>query len=187
MRKIFLLFSITVLLTGCTSINQTEYIEQPEEVSTEVRIEWRQRTSEEDLNQIDRILLETHKAEINSNNLTTVEPQLEEINTECVLENINNSQEVIETTYSERVTAYEITAYTWTGNQMANGEYPYYGVCACNSLPMGTVVEIEGLGRFVVCDRGGMSDDVIDVYMDSYDECIEWGRQVRTVTIIEER
>lgn len=80
---------------------------------------------------------------------------------------------------------YELTAYTHTGNCMANGEYPYVGACACNSLDLGTVVYIEGYGTYTVCDRGGMSDNVIDIFMDTYDECVEFGRRSADVYLVE--
>ncbi len=72
---------------------------------------------------------------------------------------------------------FELTAYEWTGERMANGEYPYYGACACNSLPLGTQIYIDGHGYFTVCDRGGMADNVIDIYLGDYDACVQFGRQ----------
>ena len=80
---------------------------------------------------------------------------------------------------------YELTAYTWTGNPMSNGEYPYEGAVASNKIPIGTVINIEGYGQFVVKDTGGMSNNVIDIYMDTYDECIQFGRQTAYVTVVE--
>lgn len=83
--------------------------------------------------------------------------------------------------------SYELTAYTWTGNTCANGEYPTDGVTiASNTLPLGTRVYIEGLGERVVQDTGGMGSGVIDVYMDSYDACIQFGRQNAEVYVLEE-
>lgn len=65
-----------------------------------------------------------------------------------------------------------VTGYTWTGNTMANGVYPSYGWCACNGLPLGSVVYVEGLGYFTVGDRGGMTDPYwIDIYFDTVEEC----------------
>lgn len=80
------------------------------------------------------------------------------------------------------VGTYEITAYTWTGNTMANGEYPYYGSVASCDFALGTVLTIEGVGTFVVNDVCP-SSGVIDVYMDSYDACINFGRMSANVYI----
>lgn len=76
---------------------------------------------------------------------------------------------------------FELTAYEWTGYPMANGEYPYYGACASNYFPLGTVLYIEGYGTFKVCDRGRMSDNVIDIYLGGVQECIEFGRRTAEV------
>jgi len=47
-----------------------------------------------------------------------------------------------------------VTKYGWTGNPMANGEYPYVGACATSdrTIPFGTVIEIIGYGECVVKD-----------------------------------
>lgn len=70
---------------------------------------------------------------------------------------------------------YTITAYTWTGNTMANGEYPYYGSAASSDFSLGTVLYIEGVGKFVVNDVCPTSG-VIDIYFDTYEACMNFGR-----------
>lgn len=73
---------------------------------------------------------------------------------------------------------YELTAYAWTGNPCANGNYPTCGyTVACNSLPLGTKVYIEGYGDYIVEDRGGMPNNVIDVYMGDHNTCVQFGRR----------
>lgn len=79
---------------------------------------------------------------------------------------------------------FQLTAYTWTGNPMANGQYPYVGACASNYFPLGTLLYIEGYGTYTVCDRGGMANNVIDIYMETYEECIQFGRRSALVTVI---
>lgn len=82
---------------------------------------------------------------------------------------------------------YELTAYIATGNTCANGEYPTAGyTIASNTLPLGTRVYIEGIGERVVEDRGGMAGNVIDVFVSSYDEAIQFGRQTGEVYILED-
>ena len=78
---------------------------------------------------------------------------------------------------------FELTAYEWTGERMANGEYPYYGACASNYFALGTVLYIEGYGTFTVCDRGGpsMGNNIIDIYLGDPDACYEFGRRVADV------
>lgn len=78
---------------------------------------------------------------------------------------------------------FEITHYTHTGNNTASGVYPVAGrTVACNSLPLGTIVEINGQD-FVVEDRGGMGGNVIDIFVDSESEAIQKGRYTTTVYV----
>ena len=81
---------------------------------------------------------------------------------------------------------YELTAYEWTGEVCADGNYPSCGyTVGCNSLPLGTKIYIEGYGEYVVEDRGGMADNVIDIYMEDYDTCIQFGRRTANVYLID--
>lgn len=81
------------------------------------------------------------------------------------------------------VGSFSITAYTWTGSTMANGEYPYVGCAASSDFPIGTVIYIENIGTYIikdVCPTPG----VIDLYMNTYDECINFGRRTANVYVI---
>ena len=83
---------------------------------------------------------------------------------------------------------YEVTAYEWTGNPCANGNYPTEGyTVACNSLPFGTVVYIEGIGYRTVEDRGAdwHSSTWIDLYLGDENACYAFGRQYLNVYIVE--
>lgn len=81
---------------------------------------------------------------------------------------------------------YQLTAYEWTGNPCANGNYPTEGyTIASNTLPIGTRVYIEGIGERVVEDTGGMAGNVIDIYMGDPSSCIQFGRQSGAVYVIE--
>lgn len=80
--------------------------------------------------------------------------------------------------------AMELTAYTHTGSVMANGEYPYVGAVASNDFALGTVLNINGY-NYVVADR--MAPDihgVVDIFVDSYDEAINFGRQYGEVYVV---
>ena len=81
------------------------------------------------------------------------------------------------------------TAYTHTGNVTASGAYPTDGyTVATNSLPMGTKLWIAGVGMRVVQDRGpsSMPDAWLDIFMDSYSSCVNWGARNVDVWIIPE-
>lgn len=98
-----------------------------------------------------------------------------------VQEKVMITEEVLEP-ISNYAGIYSITAYTWTGNVMANGEYPYVGCAASCDFPLGTVINIEGVGTYVVNDVCPTSG-VVDLYMDSYEECITFGRLYANVYI----
>ena len=80
---------------------------------------------------------------------------------------------------------FQLTAYEWTGNPCANGNYPTCGyTVASNYFALGTRIYIEGYGTYVVEDRGGMSSNVIDIYMGDYNTCIQFGRRSANVYIL---
>lgn len=61
------------------------------------------------------------------------------------------------------------------------GETVHVGGVACNFLPFGTVVVIDGV-EYVVNDRCGI-DGCIDIFMESYEEAIQFGRRYKEVYI----
>ena len=64
-----------------------------------------------------------------------------------------------------------VTGYTATGNATSSGVMPSVGwTAACNGLPMGTIVYIEGIGTRQIQDTGAMSSSVIDVFVGSTSE-----------------
>ena len=83
---------------------------------------------------------------------------------------------------------WRITAYAYTGSACANGHYPETGyTIACNSLPFGTEVYIDGVGFRTVEDRGPswLGDQWCDLYLGDTAECVAWGDQYREVWVIE--
>ena len=88
----------------------------------------------------------------------------------------------------ERILTMEATAYTWTGQRTASGTWPAVGTVATDPevIPLGTKLYIEGYGPAVAADTGGdIQGQIIDLYMDSYQECIEWGRRQVEVRVME--
>ena len=80
-----------------------------------------------------------------------------------------------------------ITAYAETGYPCANGNYPSTGyTIACNSLPFGSVVYIDGVGYRTVEDRGpgNMGDAWCDLYLGDTVSCVNWGVQYRDVYLV---
>lgn len=77
----------------------------------------------------------------------------------------------------------ECSAYTPydCGTITATGETVHVGGVACNFLPFGTEVVIDGV-EYVVNDRCGI-DGCIDIFMESYEDAIQFGRQYKEVYI----
>lgn len=96
---------------------------------------------------------------------------------------------VQEETEGEYIGEFELTAYTHTGNNCADGVYPCAGVTAASNdrRLWHKTIRIEGYGDFYVHDTGGMANNVIDIFMDSYDECIQFGRRKASVYVLEDK
>ena len=77
----------------------------------------------------------------------------------------------------------ECSAYTPydCGTITATGETVHVGGVACNFLPFGTVVIIDDR-EYVVNDRCGI-DNCIDIFMESYEDAIQFGRRYKEVYI----
>ena len=53
------------------------------------------------------------------------------------------------------------------------------------SIPFGTKIYIDGVGERIVQDRGGaIKGNKIDLYFDSHQKALEFGRQIKEVTIL---
>ena len=67
-----------------------------------------------------------------------------------------------------RITCYCQECNDGSGHESSSGKYLEYGDCACNFLPTGTVVSVEG-EEFTVVDTCGI-DNTIDIFIDT-EEC----------------
>lgn len=81
----------------------------------------------------------------------------------------------------------EITAYIETGNPCADGVYPSVGYTVASNDPAlwHKWIYIDGVGDRYVHDTGAMASNVIDLFVGSYEEAIQFGRQVRSIYIYE--
>ena len=83
----------------------------------------------------------------------------------------------------------ETTAYTWTGYRTATGTVPKVGTIAVDPsvIPLGTKVYIVGYGFATAEDTGGaVKGNIVDLYMDTEDECIQWGRRDAVIYLLAE-
>ena len=102
----------------------------------------------------------------------------------------NATTSLVEPTNSTQI--HRITCYLWTGNKMANGEYPKKGYVATSdrTIPFGTEIEIDG-ETFIVGDRTNsrfqyFETPTIDIFWEgSRESCLEFGVQYGFVKILE--
>lgn len=90
---------------------------------------------------------------------------------------------------------FESTAYIATGNRCADGTYPIpYKTCAVDPkvIPLGTILKAKRIDtgeEFIVkaTDTGGaIKGRIIDMFLPSYNEAIQWGRKNVKIWIIKE-
>ena len=104
---------------------------------------------------------------------------------------------IITETETEIVEWYNFTATGYSANdpaqgtsgKTATGKNIYEGVIAVDPeiIPLGTSVEIKGLGNFVAEDTGGkIKGDRVDIYFNSKQEAISFGKQEIWVRIIDD-
>lgn len=110
--------------------------------------------------------------------LTEKEDELEEKKAQGISKKNQHNKQVI----SCHVTAYTVgDAYT-PSDTMANGEKVHVGAVASYDLPLGTQVRIDGV-VYTVKDRCGVPN-TIDIYMNSKQECMRFGKKYMEVEIL---
>ena len=109
--------------------------------------------------------------------LLNKENELEEKKAQGISKKQQNKQVI-----SCHVTAYTVgDAYT-PSDTMANGEKAHAGAVASYDLPLGTKVRINGV-VYTVKDRCGIPN-TIDIYMNSKQECMRFGKKYMEVEIL---
>lgn len=76
----------------------------------------------------------------------------------------------------------------------ASGKQTCAGCCACNWLPFGTKLNIEGMGEFMVMDRGARSlfgsnknkIKHLDIWFPTHQEALNFGKQYKKVEVKDE-
>ena len=79
---------------------------------------------------------------------------------------------------------FESTCYCLSGTT-ASGLPVGPGIIAVdpNEIPLGTRVYVSGYGYAIAADTGGaIKGKIIDVWLPTYNECMNWGRRMVTVT-----
>ena len=174
---------ITTEIATDTDVTTTEEVITTENI-TEIDTSFAEITTTEE------VTVEVAEEE-NSTTETYYEPTTEEAPTEEPTTEATTEAPSTEANGMTYLGTYSLTAYcscvnccgksngiTASGTQATAGR-----TVACNSLPLGTVISING-HQYVVEDTGGMGGNVIDIYFSSHEEAINFGRQSADVYLV---
>lgn len=114
--------------------------------------------------------------------------QVIEFGTKERSQNASRHGGLAETQRVAREMVVESTAYTHTGNTTFTGIWPYEGIVAVDPkvIPLGTKMYVEGYGYATAADTGGLiKGNIIDVFMDTHDKAVNWGRRQVKIYILD--
>ena len=200
MKKHIIITTIAFFLGTACGIVGTVLVEK-QDVQKEVTIEIATGTDVTETDVIEEVIAtETDASSIEivtTEEVTTTEEEVtEEISTtafyyEPAIAVITTEAPPVEVDGMIYLGRYSLTAYcacvnccgksngiTASGTQATAGR-----TVACNSLPIGTVISING-SQYVVEDTGGMGGNVIDIFFDSHEEALNFGRQSADVYLV---
>ena len=96
---------------------------------------------------------------------------------------VTKAQQLSYRTMQVKITAYSANDGLCPSTTMANGEQVYEGACAINGIPLNSHIRYNGR-VYKVCDRVG-TDGVLDIYMDSVQDCLNFGVKYGTIEILD--
>lgn len=167
----------------------TEIIEEDD--VTETKSEEKDKTEIKETETETEIEVETEK-ETEKEAVKEIPSEKKEEVKETVEQPQENVQEV-QTTDSNKTSigTYKLTAYCpcskccgkWAGGNTSSGTIPTQGrTVACNTLPAGTKVNING-HDYIVEDTGNMKGNVVDIFFNSHQEALNFGVQYAEVFV----
>lgn len=96
---------------------------------------------------------------------------------------VQKAERISYRTMPVKITAYSANDSFCPSTTMANGEQVYEGACALNGVPLNSHVRYNGR-VYKVCDRVGY-DGVLDIYMDSIQDCLDFGVKYGTIELLD--
>ena len=96
---------------------------------------------------------------------------------------VQKAERISYRTMPVKITAYSANDGFCPSTIMANGEQVYEGACALNGVPLNSHIRYNGR-VYKVCDRVG-SDGVLDIYMDSVQDCLDFGVKYGTIELLD--
>lgn len=113
--------------------------------------------------------------------------KIEELNT-IVLDKpvIGENMSTSKKTFTMEATAYTGGGITAMGLPVVRDPNGLSTIAVDKSIiPLGSKVYVSGYGVAIASDTGGaIKGNIIDVYLNTYEECVQWGRRTVTVDIL---
>lgn len=183
-KKLFLSLTVITLSTLTSFPTFADILSKTDNISNH---EFRYIEFKENLNTVEKLnkIIEATK-EVSTNNITvknTNNSSTTDSNTTTTKENINQgyiSNFIMEST------AYTGDTITATGTVPVRDAGGISTIAVDPSIiPLGSLLYVDGYGYAIAADTGGaIQGNIIDLYLNSYEECMNWGRQNVSVYLI---
>lgn len=177
-KKLFLSLTVITLSTLTSFPTFADILSKTDNISNH---EFRYIEFKENLNTVEKLnkRIKTNDITVkNTNNSSTTDS-----NTTTTNENINQgyiSNFIMEST------AYTGDTITATGTVPVRDAGGISTIAVDPSIiPLGSLLYVDGYGYAIAADTGGViQGNIIDLYLNSYEECMNWGRQNVSVYLI---
>ncbi len=183
-KKLFLSLTVITLSTLTSFPTFADILSKTDNISNH---EFRYNEFKENLNTVEKLnkIIEATK-EVSTNNITvknTNNSSTTDSNTTITNENINPGYI---SNFTMESTAYTGDTITATGTVPVRDSEGISTIAVDPSIiPLGSLLYVDGYGYAIAADTGGaIQGNIIDLYLNSYDECMNWGRQNVSVYLI---
>lgn len=124
----------------------------------------------------------------NNSGLVKEKKEVDEVTSYSVASSVPTKEPVVVQTVTQSApiqgsVSYTLTAYCYTGNPTASGVMPTanHTIAADLSIfPLGTKLSVNGIIYTVEDTGGAIHGNIFDIYFNTYEECIAFGRQHTT-------
>lgn len=183
-KKLFLSLTVITLSTLTSFPTFADILSKTDNISNH---EFRYNEFKENLNTVEKLnkLIEVSK-EVSTNDITvknTNNSSTTDSNTTTNNENINPGYI---SNFTMESTAYTGDTITATGTVPVRDSEGISTIAVDPSIiPLGSLLYVNGYGYAIAADTGGaIQGNIIDLYLNSYEECMNWGRQNVSVYLI---
>lgn len=189
-KKLFLSLTVITLSTLTSFPTFADKLSKPDNMANH---EFIYNEFKENLNNVEKLnkIIETHKADEATKEVSTNDVTVENTNSSTTTDSdTTTTNENINPGYISNFimesTAYTGDTITATGRATVRDAAGISTIAVDPSIiPLGSLLYVEGYGYAIAADTGGaIQGNIIDLYLNSYDECINWGRQNVSVYLI---